>query len=223
MFDLRISTHEEVETFVVADEAEEKQNGLVDREIERLACFVFRNRLTEIVIERMDGEGDAGVTLLGQETQAVLLDTFRHRHETVDAADIIADEPLVPEMGFVRNDVVQHGYHLYAVSPTETGDRTQTRRHEGNPELDDQQFDAGFLDLSCCAEPSEGIDAVHTPADGQTGRLRSVRILRFAGEEKIGVLESKSEDLHLVSFRNELLREPLVESRQTTPVGPRCT
>ena len=181
MFDLRVSAHEDVETFVIADEAEEEQDSLVGREIEDVACFGFGYSLTEIVIERMGREGDAGVTFLGQETQTVLLHALRHRHEAVDAANKIADEPFVPEMWFVGNDIVQHGYHLYASTPTEPGDRAQTGRHEGDPELDDEQFDTCFLDLSCRAEPSEGIDAVHRPADRQTGRLRSVRILRFAG------------------------------------------
>ena len=171
----------------------------------------------------MEREGDVIGPRSRQEPQTVLTNTFGHCHKTINTAYKIADEPSVPEMRFVGDNVVQDGHDTDPLTPRQACHSAQTRCHQRYPELHDDQFDACFPDFARRSEPRERIDAVQRPADMQSVRLRSIGILRLAGEQEIGILEGESEDFHLVPFRHKLTCETFVERRQTAPIRPTRT
>lgn len=208
---LCIRLHQQVEAFVVAYEAEEEENGLVLRQVQVLACLRFGHCLTEIIVQRVGIERYGIMPLGRQEHAAVFLYTLRHRDEAVYTPDEITDEPFVPEMRFVGDDIIEDGDHANAFAAAQACDRSQTGRHQRNPELNHQQFDAGLANSARRTDPSEWIDAVHCAGDGQIRGLGSVRILGLSGEQEVRVLHGEREDLHLVAFCCKLPCQALIE------------
>ena len=127
---------EEVETFVVSNEAEEKDVASVRVETEDAPGFVFGEYVAIVVVEGVRTELSR---FLGVEKVQVVEYGARHGDEGIGGTHEVACKETVAGSVFVWDDVVEDGYYASVVVASHAALYCpEARGHEWEPELGDE-------------------------------------------------------------------------------------
>ena len=214
----RVGFEQKVKALIVADQTEEQQVTGRGVEAQMPARLGTVHRLTEIVVERM-GRGDHRHG--GSEPMHIVANRLRERGNAIDRADKPAGQQRVARTRLVRDEIVAEGNDAGgAVAACNTPHGTQARRHERHPIGQDEHIGSLLPDAMSQADPREGIDRRQATFDAQVGWCGLLTILGLAREEEAGVLQREGVELHFVTFGLQLMRQALVECRNTSSVWP---
>lgn len=186
--ELRPGVEQQVQTLVVADQAEEEHIAQRRVEAQAGAGLGTRYALTEVLEEGMRREErrSPGVGL------QLAVDLLGHVDEAIDRAQEVAVEDPVGQVVFVRLDVVDLAEHLrMAVSARQTSDGAEAGGHEGGPVLQQHEVGPVAADLPPDPPPVERIDRMDAAGDVQIGRRRVVTVWLFPGKSSDGYCSVK--------------------------------
>jgi len=156
-------------------------------------------------IDVINGVGDVADGFCFCECAQFLFDGSGHDYEAVHGGCEIAGEGDVADSFFVRDDIVNEcAYFCGSGSFYDSEDGTERWGHDGQPKSANDEVGFFADDGASGFDPSDGVDGIDDHSDGEACGSGFIRILGFAGEEKVRILQAEGENGDVVPFGLEL-------------------